>query len=174
MFLIFIGGLFAGRYLFKNKRKMIDEKLKALKTQIFWGIIIDSLILQFIMNLVVCKLTVDIYMDGGPVTKSQLIQTAVMLIFLFMFPCVCSYVLESNREKLHLKEYRDKFGVMYLDINLTDEEESIHYFPIFVMRRYVFILLPCILPQSIQIPTLTLLSSLYIIFYGNVHPHISR
>jgi hypothetical protein len=60
---------------------------------------------------------------------------------------------------------------MYVDIDTKKDEDALYFFPLFVIRRYIFIMLPSVAPESLQIPILLLLSSFYVIWYGKVHPH---
>ena len=68
----------------------------------------------------------------------------------------------------------DKYSNMYADVHITRHKFSILYQPIFLVRRILFVVVPCLLIEypAIQLQIYSFLTSLYIIFMINIDPHI--
>ena len=48
-----------------------------------------------------------------------------------------------------ISEMQEKYGRMFVDINTKKDENAIYYFPVFVIRRFVFIMTPCVSHESL-------------------------
>jgi uncharacterized membrane protein YeiB len=69
-FILFFGVLFVAKMVTtdEEKRKKIENKVMEIKKKVLWGAVIDSLLLQFIMNLVICKLSIDMWLSDEEVS----------------------------------------------------------------------------------------------------------
>ena len=94
---------------------------------------------------------------------------------MFSYPFVCFIALHRNRDKLKTKEMEDKIGKMYTGVSLTRSDWGIYYYPIFMLKRMMFVFVPMVFPGQayFQIQIVIFVPSLYIIFYGGQRPHVN-
>jgi hypothetical protein len=114
--------------------------------------------------------------DSSYVVELQANTSYVIAGYVSVIPFVIMYWMLRNREVLDTKEFRSKFGNMYADVHLKRSPWTIVYQPLFLLRRIMFVAIPCTLVghPSIQIQLYSLFTSLYIIFVINIDPHVER
>ena len=98
------------------------------------------------------------------------------LLFLLGYPCICLITLLKFRKELKEEAYKNRISLLYNNIALYRGKWVILYYPFFIFRRLVFMLLPYIFEgyPHYQLQFLVFLSSLYLIFYTNLWPHQQR
>ena len=69
----------------------------------------------------------------------------IPMVLLLVFPFVIAIKLHLTREYLNTRIVKDRIGAMYTDIHLTRNKYTILYYPIFLIRRLYFVLIPVIL-----------------------------
>ena len=99
-----------------------------------------------------------------------------MFICLFAWPVIAILILRWKRESLNKQETKDLYGNLYSEVKLRGEHnrDAIWYYPIFLIRRIVFVAIPTFLylwPFG-QLQLLIFLTTLYIIFYSGLQPHL--
>jgi len=65
-----------------------------------------------------------------------------MLVFLVVYPCICLIALMINRKMLKTERMNEKIGKMYVNISLHRSKWGILYYPIFMIRRLLFVMIP--------------------------------
>jgi hypothetical protein len=65
-----------------------------------------------------------------------------MPFFLVGYPLICMVYLVKNRDILNKPEIRKKTDKMYGDISLKRSFWTVLYYPIFIFRRLVVVLIP--------------------------------
>ena len=92
---------------------------------------------------------------------------AMVLLF------VTSYVIRNNREQLGAHFVFRKISNLYQDIHIYRDSVNVWYYPVFMARRIIFVVIPTFLfaLPSLEIQILLLGSSLYVIFYAGIKPH---
>ena len=89
------------------------------------------------------------------------------------YPIVCIIVLEMNRDRLDDPDVQAKIKNMYININAKRTRYSIFAYPIWILRRLFFVLIPLVLARypSLQIMFLTFSDVLYVMYYTGNKPH---
>jgi len=64
-----------------------------------------------------------------------------------VMPFVALKVLLVMRDNLDTAGSREKIERMYQDIHLTRNSWTIYYYPGFLLRRYLFVVIPIMLPE---------------------------
>jgi hypothetical protein len=60
------------------------------------------------------------------------------------YPIICSISLIKNRKDLNTEAMKEKIGKMYTNISLHRSKWGFLYYPIFMARRLIFVLIPLI------------------------------
>jgi len=103
-----------------------------------------------------------------------------MFIALFGYPFLAWYAVVANQNNLEDEETQKKMVNLYAEVRIRKEDPerdwNIAYYPIFLLRRIVFVALPTFLWvfPYFQIQCLLMFTSLYIIFYAGTRPHNSK
>jgi len=71
---------------------------------------------------------------------------------------------------------RFAYEYMYKGIHLTRNKWTIYFWPIFMWRKYIYIMIPCVFINypNFQIQFIILTHSIYVIWYTNIRPHIEK
>ena len=90
------------------------------------------------------------------------------------YPLLVLFVVFCFRHKLHQPNWRSKIGSFYDGININKSMMSIYYYPMFLMRRLLFVLLPIIFEgvEWHQIQSLIFVNLFFTMYYYNVQPHL--
>lgn len=109
--------------------------------------------------------------NNEPVNVKQIAP----LVGLGLAPFFLLKVLLVKRKTLDTLEIREKIERMYMDIDLTRNYWTIFYYPMFLLRRFIFVVIPILLPEYpiIQIIVLSIINLLFLMFLGAVKPHIT-
>ena len=169
--LVFIVALLAFvilRNISKLKKK-VEPILQGIIKKTFWNNIIRSVSISYLetaISLLVAVLTLE--------EADNLISLSPLMLYLVAYPTICTVVLLINFDQLGTKEMQDRIGKMYVDISLTREHWAILFYPVFIFRRLLFVMIPlCFQGQDFfQLQFLIFFNSLYIIFYAYLRPHI--
>lgn len=96
--------------------------------------------------------------------------------YLIGYPLVISLYLRIHREELLKEEFVNKVGLLYKGLNVHRNFSAIYFYPVFYFKRFLFILIPFILPNysGQQLMVLMLLTQGYLIWYCSVMPHQER
>ena len=95
------------------------------------------------------------------------------MVFVIIFFAVGSTVLlHKNSEELQTRDFKDRFGSLYLELNKR-EDSAINYPLVFMIRRFVYALIIVALSNSsyFQIQIVVFKSSLVMAFQGQVKPY---
>lgn len=100
-------------------------------------------------------------------------MAAVLGAFMLLFPILCIYLLQVNREQLAAPYVSKRISNLYLGIHIYRDSINIWYYPVFMLRRVIFVAIPTVLVDwaFLQIQLLVFLSSLYVMFYAGLRPH---
>lgn len=99
-----------------------------------------------------------------------------MGVFLVAYPALCLSYLLRHWGDLDTPARRAKAERMYQDVSLRRGRRAVLYYPVFIVRRLVFVLIPLLLKAHpyLQLQLLVFLSSLYVIWYTSIWPHATR
>ena len=68
-----------------------------------------------------------------------------ILMYLLSYPIICFNWLANNRSILGTKEAKQKCGKLYTNIAIYRSHNVIFYYPVFILRRLCFVLIPTLL-----------------------------
>jgi hypothetical protein len=107
---------------------------------------------------------------------TNLLTAIALLTFTIGVPLWSFKVLHKNRKMLELKKIRAKYENMYVDIHLTRNKGTIFYWPIFMLRKWMYIIIPVMFfRESIfQIQFILFMQTAYVCWYANIKPHWQR
>ena len=96
-----------------------------------------------------------------------------IMSLMLLVPIASFYVLSINREQLYIPQVKRKIDTFYTDIHLFRDRSNIYYYPIFMLRRIIFVALPTFLFDYtfLQIQLLLFLTSIYVMHYAGTKPH---
>ena len=123
----------------KVKAKIID----VLKKTFFNGLIRSHSVLY--LNLTV-SFSIVVFLE---MQKKEAVDanSILHLVILGLVPFGCGLVLQFKRESLDQPETRGKIERMYQDIHLTRNSWTIFYYPMFLLRRFLVIVIPVLMPH---------------------------
>ena len=95
--------------------------------------------------------------------------------FLISYPAICAYYTWKNRGIIHTKEEQKKTGKLYTGIALYRSFSTAFYYPVFMARRFLFVLIPIIFAGRpyLQIQFLVMFSSFYLVWFGSIQPYVT-
>lgn len=112
---------------------------------------------------------------------------APLFMQLTLFPVCCGLALLKYRTRLDEPAIRERMEKMYVNISMRKsmrEPKMVLYYPVFMIRRFMFVVIPLFFTNmiiggnfrtqsygSLQLYALIFFSSLYIIQYGMLQPH---
>ena len=97
-----------------------------------------------------------------------------MPFFLLGYPLICLVYLIKNREKLDQLEVRKKVDKMYTGLSLGTSYWTILYYPIFIIRRLIVVIIPMFITNiSLQLIVLLAMALVYAGWYAYMQPHHS-
>ena len=97
----------------------------------------------------------------------------LITFFMFLVPLVSAFVLKINRPQLYIPQVKRKIYNLYAEVHLFRNPFNIYYYPIFMLRRIIFVILPTFLFNFtfLQIQLLIFLTSFYVMYYSGTKPH---
>mmetsp|Transcript_33595 Transcript_33595/g.51701 ORF Transcript_33595/g.51701 Transcript_33595/m.51701 type:complete len:315 (-) Transcript_33595:474-1418(-) len=169
-FVLAMGLFFVLKHIQKIKKK-VETIIKGILKKTFWCNTIRSITISYLETAI----SLLVSYQAIPV-KNLTTLTPVLPLFAYIiaYPTICLVALIINRKSLDTKEMQERIGKMYVGISLTREQLGFLFYPIFIYRRMFFVLIPLFLQgrEYLQLQCLILMSSLYILFYGQFKPHI--
>ena len=106
---------------------------------------------------------------------SEQLISVVLFTIVIGFPIVIYRWLQKYPES-HLSDpvFVNKFGNLYQDVRL-EEKQGISFFPCFIVRRLLFVMLSgTMYTPYIQLSLFLLMQTGYIIYYITLKPHVQR
>ena len=88
---------------------------------------------------------------------------------------VFSYIfLKRYKKVLEDKSTMEKWSNLYIDIHLTRNSYTLVYYPLFLLRRIMYVMVPTILFNwpFLQLQLMMLNHTAYLIYYQGQRPHI--
>ena len=133
---------------------------KRLKSQAFWGDMTFLVIESYLQVMICSALTID-----STITRAVILPFfAVVLPLIFIYQIYLSYSKAGLIEKTNpiLKQ----FGVFHME-TVPDNRQRAVYYLLFMLRRQIFVVIAFTLTHpAIQIISLVLISTLFMIFNG--------
>jgi len=155
-------------------RSFVKKKLFEIWTKMVWSGIIRSATFSY--------LNLALYLLAFSTSSSLSFLEKVVLIlynyFLLMYPLFVLYFVAVNLSCIDNEYVNERFKPIMAQISLKRSPYAAFFYPVFILRRYLFVIIPLTLNSrpAIQIQSLILLQIAYIIIYGIVMgmPHQDR
>ena len=97
-------------------------------------------------------------------------------MYMILFPTTCLVVLMKNRSNLDDPRVKSKISDLYTGINRKYTPYSLYWYPIWIYRRLLFILIPLCFQDypAIQIMLLVFMTVFYVMYYCGNRPHARK
>lgn len=159
----------------KYKTKII-QILEGVKKKTFWNNTVRSVTISYIETAIQFRQKI-LALKPGPEFAGGLGGVVGLTIFLLSYPGAIFTFLYRHDWKTFLdtKQQREKTEKMYTNI-AGYRPWAKYYYPIFMLRRFIFVLIPTIFGSLtvIQLQFLLFLSSIYVIWYGTISPYETK
>lgn len=96
-----------------------------------------------------------------------------MTFLILVYPVFCTYVLSKAKTVLGHSEVMKQIQCLYEGVHLFRDPYNTLYYPGFIFRRLIFVLIPMFFYMFpwLQLQLLLFSTSLYMIWYVNLRPH---
>ena len=161
--------------LLKKYRAKILKLIRTLFNNLVFNGMIRSLTIMYIQLCMSFGDQIKLFMQGNTnQTLDNKIIGLIMFVSMLGYPGVCWLIIKRNREKLEEPQIWKRISNFYSELKLRQKLTGhLFYYPLFLIRRIVFVGIPTFLYQfpSHQVQLLIFLTSMYILFYMNNRPH---
>lgn len=151
---------------------MADAKAKML-----WNGAIRSVSLAYMnLNIAACVQLLAIRRSSDPATASALATVTGTFSFLFGYFLFALIFLIRNRDNLDSEEIKAKWQNFYPDVSLRRSSLTILYYPFFILRRLLFLVIPVVfldLPCQ-QLQLLLFMDVLYVMFFIQIWSYVEK
>ena len=131
--------------LSKKLKNKVIKKAYRTKDAYFFNGFVKSMEISYIQQVLTSVLQLKLFIGGSKHVDKNSVYIAIgLIIFTFLLPVWSANVLSSNRWKLDKGPTRRKYQNMYPDIHLTRNNWTIYYWPISILRKWIFVMLPLI------------------------------
>ena len=87
-----------------------------------------------------------LFLKNSPFMDPESLKTAAGIgLLMFFIPVWGFIILNRNRKTLDTQETRDKYQNLYNDVHLTRSTFTIYYWPVFMIRKLIFVIIPVLL-----------------------------
>ena len=109
-------------------------------------------------------------------TTSDKVIGITMFVVMFGYPFISLVTVFCLESKLKTPKVRARISNLYQQIDLTQGRWGLAYYTIFLIRRILFVAIPTFLYfwSWLQLQTLLFLTSIYIVYYAWIRPHLTR
>lgn len=113
---------------------------------------------------------------GDSSTKGSYPLFAALTTYMLFYPLwVIFFLIRQDKDTLLLQETRDRYGNFYSGISLNRHKYTVLYYPISILRRFIFVaILIGLFGNSLKLELLVFSSQLYQITYMSLWPHESK
>jgi hypothetical protein len=105
--------------------------------------------------------------------EHNIMTSFVMMFIILLTPMVFYCILNKYKDRLTERGIKARIWNLYADLSMFDRQEKIAYYPAFLLKRLVFVMIPslCYWGPFAQIQALIVLTTVYVIFYAGRKPH---
>ena len=159
----------------KKLQVKVRAILEGVRKKTFWNNTIRSLTISYLETAIQMSLQVQL-LASQPFDISKAAAPVGMFCFLVAYPCISIRHMLKHRAELDHPPMRAQVEKLYAGIALGRERHTVLYYPLAMLRRLVYVLIPLTLRghPGLQLQVLCFLESLYVIWYGAYRPHWQR
>ena len=118
----------------------IKAKYEALKKKFFFNGKIKAWTVSYLKTCISFSVLLPKIVWDTPI--KELYPQLIPLLIIFGWPTITVLVLWYFRERLETPQMKQKISGMYNNIHLKRNQWTIFYYPIFLLRRFVFVCIP--------------------------------
>jgi hypothetical protein len=106
-------------------------------------------------------------------THHNAVTSFSLMGFLCLLPTVFYCVLKKYSDRLAESTVKARIWNLYADLSMFERERKISYYPVFLAKRIVFVMIPslCFWGPFAQIQCVIMLTYAYMVFYAGRKPH---
>lgn len=160
----------------KKWRSKIEAIVEGVKKKTFWNNAVRSVTISYIETAIQLKNKLGA-LKPGPDFAGGLGAVVGLSCYCVGYPAVVFGFLWKHDWKTFLdtKAQRERTEKMYFNI-AGYRSLAKYYYPIFMFRRLLFVLIPAVFAtsQTLQLQSLMLFSSLYLLWYGSISPYVTK
>lgn len=106
---------------------------------------------------------------GSTSEIASFLTSIVFAFFLFWFPFVVAASLYDKRKELHTNEkYAKRFGTMYLTLKLDGHWALHQFYPLFLLRRLIFVIMVIVLEGWPEIQCNIFITTSFMVRFVNI------
>jgi hypothetical protein len=125
-------------------RAWAKSKLIGLKKKLMWNGVIRTITISFVQQLTMISLKIR---ERAPTQTSELIiQCIVITVYLY----ISFTLVVFNRDQLSAPQFQEKYSNLVPELRLKNTMSRFTY-PLFLLRRILFIVVPVFLPSSLSL-----------------------
>jgi len=165
LFFVFVLLLMSSLLIVRKFHDKVKAKLIDILNKTFWNNSIRSLNITYLKTALAFVVSYKIDQD---------MVSVMVLSVLGVIPLYFILVLIYFNAKLDTPEMKKRIERMYQDIHLGRNYLTKFYYPIFLIRRFIFVIIPVLVPfyPIIQLLALIFLNLIFLAMYVYVRPHI--
>ena len=167
IFFVFVLLLMSSLLIVRKFHDKVKAKLIDILNKTFWNNSIRSLNITYLKTALAFVVSYKIDQD---------LVSVMVLAVLGVIPLYFILVLIYYNERLDTPEMKNRIERMYQDIHLGRNYLTKFYYPIFLIRRFIFVIIPVLVPfyPIIQLLALIFLNLTFLALYVHVKPHIEQ
>ena len=128
----------------KYKYKIM-KKLYQLRNNYFFNGYIRSAEITYIQTVMTVGVQFKLFLNKSPFLNAENLRaSAGICTFLFLHPVWGAIILKLNRDSLATSLTKSYYQNLYNDIHLTRSPWTIYYWPIFMARKFMFVMIPIV------------------------------
>lgn len=158
----------------KKIRPWIEIKIKNLINKTFYNGIIMT---QSVAYLQCCiAFGVSFYLIDWSQPPKTIAPYVVPVLFIILYPLFCVMIIRCYKNDLDKVSIKSKIHNLYANVDVKRSEVGLYYYPIWLIRRLFYVMIPLSLYQtpSLQLMSLLFLNLFYMMFYAGTRPHILK
>ena len=150
--LVFLGVLLvlAALLIVKKFRAKIQDIILKILEKTFFNNLIRSINLSYLKSALAFVLAIEVFNNAEGESFSQdAFITFLPLIILGSIPVICFIALYKYQNRLEEKAIKDRIEKMYIGVALNRNFMTKYIYPIFLVRRFLFVLIPISFPDYV-------------------------
>lgn len=160
---------------FNGLKQRLQKMISKIKKSMLWSGTIRSLDILYLQIWMAVGLQINLRIKNSEFQSSVDWYASIMaLVVLLIIPLHYTVFLTKYGSQLSTRAFKKQFEAMYAEVHNHRGRWNKYYIIVTMLRRMCFALIPAIFHKYdyMKVQLLCLLSSLYIIWYAAVRPHI--
>lgn len=129
----------------RSVKKKVLRAVGNFKKKFFFNGMIKSLEVSYLQTLMTTGVQLKIALTGSIWLDTTSLAIAIVIMIAMLCVPIISYTT-LNKHRDHLRHWKtsQKFSNLTIDIHLLRTPQTIYYWPLFMLRRFLFVLIPTV------------------------------